>query len=29
MNDLTNGQAEALGRVDATVTQVDKSKCGL
>lgn len=29
MNALTNGQATALGRVEATVTQVDKSACGL
>ncbi|KAI1343389.1 SnodProt1 [Xylariaceae sp. FL0016] len=29
MNDLTNGQAVALGRVDATATQVDVSACGL
>ncbi len=29
MNDLTNGQAVALGRVDATVSQVDISNCGL
>ncbi len=29
MNDLTNGQAVALGRVDATVAQVDVSNCGL
>ncbi|TFK45635.1 epl1 protein [Heliocybe sulcata] len=29
MNDLTDGQAEALGRVDAQATQVDASQCGL
>ncbi|EPQ57828.1 Cerato-platanin [Gloeophyllum trabeum ATCC 11539] len=29
MNDLTDNQAEFLGRVDATVTQVDVSQCGL
>ncbi|KAH8662164.1 eliciting plant response-like protein [Xylariales sp. PMI_506] len=29
MNVLTNGQAVALGRVDATATQVDVSNCGL
>jgi hypothetical protein len=29
MNDLTNGQAVALGRVDAQVTQVPISNCGL
>jgi hypothetical protein len=29
MNDLTNGNAVALGRVDATVAQVDVSNCGL
>ena len=29
MNDLTNGQAVALGRVDATVSQVAASNCGL
>ncbi|KAI0317865.1 Cerato-platanin [Amylostereum chailletii] len=29
MNDLTDGQAEFLGRVDATATQVDRSQCGL
>ncbi|KAI0130254.1 Cerato-platanin [Xylariales sp. AK1849] len=29
MNALTNGQATALGRVDATATQVDVSACGL
>lgn len=27
MNDLTNGQAEALGRVQATYTEVDASLC--
>ncbi len=29
MNTLTNGQAVALGRVDATATQVAASACGL
>ncbi|PIL26664.1 hypothetical protein GSI_11240 [Ganoderma sinense ZZ0214-1] len=29
MNDLTNGQAEDLGRVDAIATLVDNSVCGL
>jgi hypothetical protein len=29
MNDLTNGQAVALGRIDAAAVQVDKSVCGL
>ena len=29
MNTLTDGQAEFLGRVDATATQVDASQCGL
>lgn len=29
MNDLTNNQAEALGRVPITASQVDKSVCGL
>ena len=29
MNDLTNGQAVFLGRVDATVAQVPISNCGL
>lgn len=29
MNALTNGQAVALGRVDATATQVAVSNCGL
>ncbi|KAI1825794.1 eliciting plant response-like protein [Xylaria intraflava] len=29
MNTLTNNQAVALGRVDATAVQVDKSACGL
>ncbi|KAI1452217.1 SnodProt1 [Annulohypoxylon moriforme] len=29
MNALTNGQAVALGRVDATSTQVDISACGV
>ncbi|KAI1433556.1 EC5 protein [Xylaria sp. CBS 124048] len=29
MNTLTDGQAVALGRVDATAVQVDKSACGL
>lgn len=29
MNGLTNNQAEALGRIDATATQVDASVCGL
>jgi hypothetical protein len=29
MNDLTNGQAVALGRVDATAVQVDPKLCGL
>ncbi|OSD02093.1 Sm1 protein [Trametes coccinea BRFM310] len=29
MNTLTGGQAKKLGRVQATVKQVDKSKCGL
>ncbi|KKK16739.1 hypothetical protein ARAM_003427 [Aspergillus rambellii] len=28
MNTLTNGQAEALGRVPVTYTQVDRSLCG-
>jgi hypothetical protein len=27
MNDLTNGQAEQLGRVQATYTEVDASQC--
>ncbi|KAI0400441.1 eliciting plant response-like protein [Xylaria palmicola] len=29
MNDLTNGQAVALGRVEAAATQVAQSNCGL
>lgn len=29
MNALTNGQAEMLGRIHATATQVDVSACGL
>ncbi|CAL1703220.1 unnamed protein product [Somion occarium] len=29
MNTLTGGQAEQLGRVDATVEQLDASACGL
>ncbi|TFY52334.1 hypothetical protein EVJ58_g10079 [Rhodofomes roseus] len=29
LNALTNGQAEFLGRVDATATSVDASVCGL
>jgi hypothetical protein len=29
MNDLTNGRAEALGRVDAAVAQVPLTNCGL
>lgn len=29
MNDLTNGQASQLGRIDATATQVPISQCGL
>ena len=29
MNTLTNGQAEQLGRVDATYVEVDASACGL
>ena len=29
MNTLTNGQAQALGRIDATATQVAASACGL
>lgn len=29
MNDLTGGRAVALGRVDASVTQVPLSQCGL
>ncbi|CAG7961874.1 unnamed protein product [Penicillium nalgiovense] len=29
MNTLTNGQAEQLGRVDATYVEVDASVCGL
>lgn len=29
MNDLTNGQAVFLGRIDAAVAQVDVSNCGL
>ncbi|KAI0453998.1 EC5 protein [Xylaria acuta] len=29
MNDLTNGQAVALGRVDATAVQVATSACGI
>ncbi|KAG5337168.1 hypothetical protein C0989_010437, partial [Termitomyces sp. Mn162] len=29
MNTLTNGQAEFLGRVNATSAQVDKSFCGM
>ena len=29
MNTLTNGQAEALGRIDVTATQVSASSCGL
>jgi hypothetical protein len=29
MDDLTNGNAVAFGRVDATVVQVDMSNCGL
>jgi hypothetical protein len=28
MNTLTNGQAEALGRIEGTVTQVDTGSCG-
>lgn len=28
MNDLTNGQAEQLGRVTATYTEVEASQCG-
>jgi hypothetical protein len=29
MNDLTNGRAVQLGRVEATVQQVPLSNCGL
>jgi hypothetical protein len=29
MNTLTGGQAEALGRIDATSTEVDLSECGI
>ncbi|KAI0355066.1 immunomodulatory protein [Trametes cingulata] len=29
MNTLTNGQAQQLGRIDATATQVAASQCGL
>ncbi|KAG2132864.1 Cerato-platanin [Suillus bovinus] len=29
MNDLTGGQAENLGRITVTATQVDESNCGL
>lgn len=29
MNKLTNGQGVALGRINAQVTQVGVSKCGL
>ncbi|ESK87458.1 allergenic cerato-platanin asp f13 [Moniliophthora roreri MCA 2997] len=29
MDDLTNGQAVALGNIDVTATRVDKSVCGL
>lgn len=29
MNDLTNGQAVALGRIDATAVQVAASACGV
>lgn len=29
LNDLTNGQAVSLGRIDATATQVGLSNCGL
>lgn len=29
LNELTNGQAEALGRIDATAVQVAVSECGL
>ncbi|KAI1203618.1 EC5 protein [Nemania serpens] len=29
MNDLTNGQAVALGRIDATAVQVAASACGI
>ncbi|KAG2047732.1 Cerato-platanin [Suillus hirtellus] len=29
MNDLTGGQAEFLGRITVTATQVDESNCGL
>ncbi|KAL1621313.1 hypothetical protein SLS56_009253 [Neofusicoccum ribis] len=29
MNDLTNGQAAALGRIDATTAEVPLSNCGL
>ncbi len=29
MNTLTNGQAQFLGRIDATAVQVDRSNCGL
>lgn len=29
MNELTNGQAAALGRVEATVVQTAASDCGL
>ncbi len=29
MDDLTNGQATFLGRIDAASVQVDKSRCGL
>ncbi|ORY67399.1 eliciting plant response-like protein [Pseudomassariella vexata] len=29
MNDLTNGQAVAVGRVEATAVQVDASVCGM
>lgn len=29
MNDLTNGQAAQLGRIDAQATQVGLNACGL
>ena len=29
LNDLTGGQAEQLGRIEATVNQVAINKCGL
>jgi hypothetical protein len=29
MNDLTNGHAVELGRIEANVQQVDLSNCGL